>query len=195
MDASESSCPDLTRGHTRQIRHVASINALPADQAAEGLTVFEAVPKSDQVDLWSMLHVQTLDRDEAVFDQGDPAERIYVVRSGRIDIVFHPDDGGSILVASLKSGGVLGLSSALGRANYTSGAVSTEPSMLVWIAREDLRRYCKAHPEGGNSVLEKLAIALAGRLGKAPTSVSAKVHRALSQGCALVESDKDEAES
>lgn len=166
---------------------MASVDSLSVAKAAEGLTVFEAVPESDQGDLLSMLHVQLLDTGDAVFDQGDPAEKIYVVRSGSIDIVFHPDDGGSILVASLQSGGVLGLSSALGRANYTSGAVSTKPSVLVWMAREDLRRYCQAHPDGGNSVLEKLAVALAGRLGKAPTSVSAKVHRALSQGCELPE--------
>ncbi len=129
-----------------------------------------------------MLHAQRLPEHTPIFEQGDPAEKIYVVVDGQVDIVYRPDDGGSILAGVIHPGGVFGLSAALGRRRYTSGARAAEVSDVVWFTREDLRRTCRADPELGEVMLERLAHAMSGRLGKPPDDIVRKLHRSLMRG-------------
>jgi CRP-like cAMP-binding protein len=156
---------------------VKSSSALPSE-----LPIFRALPERTAALLLPMLHPQHLPKNDRVFEQGDPAEKIYTVLEGQVDIIFHPDDGGSILAAVIRPGEVFGLSAALGRRLYTSGAQAAQDSEVVWFTREDLRRYCRADPESGEIMLERLAHAMSGRLGKPPDDIVRNLHRTLMRG-------------
>jgi CRP/FNR family cyclic AMP-dependent transcriptional regulator len=155
------------------------------------LPIFHGLPERAAVGLWPLLHEQKLKDDAQLFEQGDPAEQIYVVVDGEIQIIYCPEDGGSIMVGAIRRGGVVGLSAALGRRVYTSGARSSGASYVVWIAREDLKRFCRSDSGAGELVLERLAHAIAGRLEKPPNDIALKLHQALMRGCDVKEGSKE----
>lgn len=157
----------------------------------EKLPIFRGLPKTTAVGLRPLLHDLKLAEGEHIFEQGDPAEQVYVVVDGEIEIVYRPDDGGSIMVGAIRSGGVFGLSAALGRRVYTSGAQSSRASQVVWIAREDLKRYCRGNSVAGEQFLARLAHAIAGRLEKPANDIALKLHQALMRGCDVKEASRE----
>jgi CRP-like cAMP-binding protein len=98
-----------------------------------------------------------------LFEQGDPAESLYLVISGEVVIRYKPEDGPVICLARVRSGGVLGWSAALGRQSYTSGAECSVYSEILRIRSEDLRSLCEHYPETGELVLERLSCLIAER--------------------------------
>ncbi len=154
------------------------------------LPIFRGLPEAASAGLWPLMHEKHVPGGEQLFEQGDPAEQVYVVVDGEIEIVYQPEDGGSIMVGLIRRGGVFGLSAALGRRIYSSGARSACESQVVWIAREDLKRFCRGNAYAGAQVLERLAHAIAGRLEKPPTDIALKLHQALMRGCNVKESPR-----
>ncbi len=115
---------------------------------------------------------------ERIFGQGDRAERLYILTSGKVAIRFKPHDGETLTVSVISPGGVFGWSAALDRAAYTSCGVALEPSEAISISGQDLRRLCSTHPRTGVLILERLAGVIADRL----TNTHAKVVDVLQEG-------------
>jgi CRP/FNR family transcriptional regulator, cyclic AMP receptor protein len=99
-----------------------------------------------------------------LFEQGEPADSLYLVISGEVIIRYKPEDGPVICLARVRSGGVVGWSAALRRQAYTSGAECTIYSEIMRIHSEDLRILCEQYPETGELILERLAHVIAERL-------------------------------
>lgn len=102
--------------------------------------------------------------DTVIFEQGEPAENLYLIVSGEIVVQYKPDDGPAILVARVQDGGVVGWSAALGSRTYTSGAVTTTDTCLLRVRGADLRELCGKEPELGRIILDRLAGIIAERL-------------------------------
>ena len=100
----------------------------------------------------------------SLFEQGDPAEYLYLVVVGEVVISYKPDDGPAILVARVRPGGIVGWSAALGSRSYTSGATCEGYTQMLRLRGEDLRNLCNEHPETGILILERLATVIAERL-------------------------------
>lgn len=101
---------------------------------------------------------------DVIFEQGDPAEYLYLLLEGEIHVRFKPDDGPALIVARVRPEGVAGWSAALGSPNYTSSAVCVEDCYLLRVRGKDLRELCEQYPETGALVLERLAVVIAKRL-------------------------------
>jgi CRP-like cAMP-binding protein len=99
-----------------------------------------------------------------LFEQGDPAEYLYLVVEGEVTIRYKPDDGASIIIARIRPGGIVGWSAALGNRLYTSGAVCSGCATLVRVRGNDLRLLYGAYPETGILILDRLASVIAERL-------------------------------
>jgi CRP-like cAMP-binding protein len=99
-----------------------------------------------------------------LFEQGDPAEYLYLVVVGEVVISYKPDDGPAILVARVRPGGIVGWSAALGSRSYTSGATCEGYTQMLRLRGGDLRDLCNEYPETGILVLERLATVIAERL-------------------------------
>jgi CRP-like cAMP-binding protein len=101
---------------------------------------------------------------KVIFQQDHAADRLYLLVTGQVEIIFKPYDGEVLSVSRIEPGGVFGWSAALGRPSYTSGAVCVEDSQCLSIPGQDLRRICEEHPSTGVVLLERLAEAIAQRL-------------------------------
>lgn len=98
-----------------------------------------------------------------LFEQGDPAECLYLIVRGEVTIRYKPEDGPAITLARVRPGGIVGWSAVLGRQFYTSGAECSTYCQVLRLQGEALRRLCEQYPETGELILEGLAGAYAER--------------------------------
>ncbi len=99
-----------------------------------------------------------------LFEQGTPAEHLYLVVEGEVTIRYKPDDGPAIVIAHVKPGGIVGWSAALGNRVYTSAAICSNCVQLVRVRSRDLRYLCNVYPDTGILILDRLASVIAERL-------------------------------
>jgi CRP/FNR family transcriptional regulator, cyclic AMP receptor protein len=126
--------------------------------------------------------------DTTLFNQGDPAEFLYLVVVGEVVVNFKPDDGPPITVARVQPDGVVGWSAALGSRTYTSAACCSEYTQLLRVRGSDLRILCQQHPDTGILILNRLAAVIAQRLSNTHEQVVALLEMGLR---ASVESSGD----
>jgi CRP/FNR family transcriptional regulator, cyclic AMP receptor protein len=120
---------------------------------------------------------------DIIFEQGQPAEHIYILISGEVVVNYKPYDGPPLTVARVSPGGVFGWSAALRREIFTSCAVAVKDSCVVRIRGANLHTLCEQHPETGLLFLNRLTDVIGERLKTTHT----KIIKILSQGA-----DEDE---
>ncbi|MBM3143860.1 MAG: Crp/Fnr family transcriptional regulator [Chloroflexi bacterium] len=111
----------------------------------------------------------TCGENDVIFEQGDPAEYLYIVLEGCVAICFYPDDGEPIVVAHIGKDDVFGWSAAFGSGTYTSGAICLEKTKLLCVRGEDLKKFYEKHSETGILILDRLARVVARRLKRTHT--------------------------
>ena len=130
----------------------------------EDIAFFRGLPSADRKRILANFRAEDHRAGEVFFQQDQPADRLYLLVSGRVEIRFKPYDGEALTVSIIEAGGVFGWSAALGRSSYTSGAVCTANGRCLSIRGRDLRRICEDHPATGVILLERLAEVIALRL-------------------------------
>jgi CRP/FNR family transcriptional regulator, cyclic AMP receptor protein len=127
-----------------------------------------------QLDLLASLFIPCDFQGETkIFNQGDPAEFLYIVMVGEVVVNFKPEDGPPLTVSRITPGGVVGWSAALGSRVYTSGAISGQECKLLRVRGADLRLLCQEQPDTGVIILNRLAEVIAQRLSSAHEQVLA----------------------
>lgn len=101
---------------------------------------------------------------QIVFDQGSDANYLYILLTGKVEVVYKPYDGPPLTVARINDGGVFGWSAALGREAYTSAAISTENGEAIRLSAANLHRLCEQSPQIGSAFLDRLAGVIAERI-------------------------------
>jgi CRP/FNR family transcriptional regulator, cyclic AMP receptor protein len=104
--------------------------------------------------------VMRFQRNELIFAEGDHADELFVVRSGRIAIANRSPDGRESVVALMEQGDLLGEMSLFLGARRTAQARALEPSELLAVPFPALREVLEAEPE----LLWGVVALLAGRL-------------------------------
>ncbi len=149
------------------------------------------IPTVQSLPLFKDLKQQTLDvivprftfetfaEGEVVFKQAAPAEKLYILVDGRVEIRFKPEDGEQLTVTEIEQGGVFGWSAALGRSKYTSCAVSVEQSTAFSVLGKELKQLCEQYPDTGIIILERLAEVIAERLQKTHVHVVKLLHEGI----------------
>ncbi len=120
--------------------------------------------------------------DTLLFDQGGPADNLYLVISGEVVVNFKPDDGPAITVARIHPGSVVGWSAALGSQAYTSAATCATPTTLLRVRSTDLRKLCVQDSELSAIMMDRLASLIAERLKNTHEQVKALLTRGLGNG-------------
>ena len=62
--------------------------------------------------------------DVVIFEQGSPANYLYLLIKGEVAIRYKPYDGPPITLTRLRAGDVFGWSAVIGSPNYTSSIIS-----------------------------------------------------------------------
>ncbi|MFN7035900.1 MAG: cyclic nucleotide-binding domain-containing protein [Bellilinea sp.] len=128
---------------------------LPAELG--NFPIFEGLSPAKIEWLASQFERQALPANHTIFRQGDPAEYLYLLASGKVIIRYKPYDGPPLTVATIQPGEIFGWSAVLGRHIYTSAAVTLEQSRMYRIQGSRLQTVCDECPETGAMLYQRLA--------------------------------------
>lgn len=87
-----------------------------------------------------------LERGESVFAEGDPADRMYVVRHGRVAISRRSAEDKESIVALMEAGDLFGEMSLFDGDPRSAGARALEPSEMVGVPFAPLRQVFEQRP-------------------------------------------------
>lgn len=127
------------------------------------MSIFRNLSSEQLTQILPLMESCDYPKDATIFEQGAPAENLYLVVEGEVVVRYKAYDGPLITVAHVCRGGIFGWSAALGRSTYTSSAVCLEKCHFFRISSCSLRQMCDNYPETGVLFLERLASAIAER--------------------------------
>jgi len=128
------------------------------------LPLFRGIDKATMALLAPHFERATYASGSIVFNQGDPAQHLFILLNGSVSIEYKPPDGEVLVVAEIVKHNVFGWSAALGHRNYSSSAICIEACDVLIIQGQSLQHLCQDHPETGVIILERLAGVIAQRL-------------------------------
>ncbi|MFO3797951.1 MAG: cyclic nucleotide-binding domain-containing protein [Anaerolineales bacterium] len=114
-----------------------------------------------------------------IFQQGEPAEFLYLLLEGEVAIRYKPYDGETITITQVRPGGVFGWSAVVGSASYTSGAVALNECHALRVRGRDLVKLSRQYPDLGETMLSRLADLVASRWQNAQSQVRSLLHKGL----------------
>ena len=127
------------------------------------LPVFKNLRQEHTILLEPFIETFSCDAGKIVIQQGSPADYLYVIISGKVEISFKPYDGIPLTVSHVELGGLFGWSAVVGSEFYTSSVIAIEEVEAVRMHGDELRKLCIEHPEAGKEILNCLANAVSSR--------------------------------
>jgi CRP-like cAMP-binding protein len=79
------------------------------------------------------------DENEIIFNQGDPSDRLYMVKQGKVLLEQRITDKITVSISAIKPGFTFGWSAMLDEETYTSGAIAAEPCELFSLREEKIK--------------------------------------------------------
>lgn len=95
---------------------------------------------------------------------GEPADRFYIIRSGRVAIEVQPPGRGAIIIETLADGDVLGWSWLFEPHTWILDARSLEPVRAIALDGDCLRRKMEADHDFGFAMLSRFSRLMLGRI-------------------------------
>lgn len=99
-----------------------------------------------------------------LFEEGCPAEALWVICSGTVAIEMHVPGHPDVRLLTLGARDLLGWSALVGDGHMTASAVVSRDAVLLRMATADLRKQCENDDRLGLAVMENVARILAERL-------------------------------
>jgi CRP/FNR family cyclic AMP-dependent transcriptional regulator len=99
-----------------------------------------------------------------IFHEGDPADRLWLIIDGRVNVDTHLPHRGDVVVETLDSGSVLGWSWLFPPYRWHFGAVAVETTRAVALDGPDLRDMCQRDPMLGYQLTQGLMQVVVERL-------------------------------
>ena len=123
----------------------------------------ELSPKELRI-LERVVHTRTYEAGEPVFVETEPGAGMYVIRSGRVDIVLNYKMESRLILSDLEPGDFFGEMALLGDSSRSATALARERSELIGFFHPDLIEIINLHPGMGAKISIGLAKTLAERL-------------------------------
>jgi CRP/FNR family transcriptional regulator, cyclic AMP receptor protein len=133
-------------------------------ETLQNIPLFRELSAKELTILERVVHIRTYAPGEPVFVESEPAAGMYVIRSGRIDIVLQYKSEKQVLMAELERGDFFGEMALLGDTTRSATAVARERSELIGFFHPDLIDIINLHPGMGAKISLGLAKTLAERL-------------------------------
>lgn len=137
------------------------------DKILGSAAIFQGMGAGAVAALKKQLHPVSFAARQVVFAEGEPGDRLYIIKSGKVKIGRRLDDGRDHLLAILGPSDIFGELSLFDPGPRTSTATAITKMRALWLDRDALRTWIIARPE----VAEQLLALLAGRLRRTNDSV------------------------
>ena len=138
-------------------------NEDPVIKVLENIPIFENLSERELEKIARLTHERNYKKDEQIFKKLAPAEGMYVIINGAVEI-YDPETKNSY--ADLVSGDFFGELALLDDEPRSASALAKQESRLIGFFRTDLLTLIERSPELGNRVLLNLSRVLGERLRK-----------------------------
>ncbi len=108
-----------------------------------------------------------LEKNEILFRQGEPADKFYLVRSGRISVYIPAISGPPLEIQNLGMGEILGWSWLISPYRWNFQAKAEDTSVLFEFDGQAILERCEQNPKFGYELLKRFAALMAERLSAA----------------------------
>ena len=130
----------------------------------QGISFLHDIDPDHLQQIASIAEIRVYDTNDILFHEGEPAEYVYLVVTGRIMLELCPATIYQKNLMSVGPGEMLGWSSFVEQRNYAITGVVVAPTQLVKIDGKQLRAICDRDPEFGYDFMHRIMRALAKRL-------------------------------
>ncbi len=110
------------------------------------------------------LYLRTYQKDEVLFSQGDIGRALFILESGRVDLIRLEPDGSEETIYAVKPGEFFGEMALLEERPRTASAKAAESSKLYLLYRTELDELVHSAPRIAAIIFRHLAERLSGRL-------------------------------
>ena len=139
----------------------------PRLQALKSNPVFASLPAREIDALAAATREDPVRARDYIFMEGDPAESLCIVKSGRVRIVRHSKAGKDVILELLGPGEIFGGVAVIENRPYPASAQAVEASVILKIPAQALIAVSDRHP----SVIRELALMMGRRLRSAHDSM------------------------
>ena len=136
-------------------------------QALKSNPVFASLPAREIDALAAATREDPVRARNYIFMEGDPAESLCIVKSGRVRIVRHSKAGKDVILELLGPGEIFGGVAVIENRPYPASAQAVEASVILKIPAQALVAVSDRHP----SVIRELALMIGRRLRTAHDSM------------------------
>jgi CRP-like cAMP-binding protein len=127
--------------------------------------LFRGLPEEKMSAIYALAASRSVRQGDWLFQKTDPAEHIYLLETGAIELLLPVDSNIEVPVALIRPGnGCVGVGALVEPYRYTLSARCKVDSRLTMIAAPELRRLFQADPVFGSTVMTNLAQRLQERL-------------------------------
>jgi CRP-like cAMP-binding protein len=130
----------------------------------QGIRFLHGIDPAHLQQIASVSEVCEYDTQDILFHEGEEAEYVYLVVTGKIVLELCPSTIYQKDLLSVGPGEMLGWSSFVEQRNYASTGVVVVPTQLIRIEGKHLRAICDRDPEFGYEFMHRIMRALAKRL-------------------------------
>lgn len=158
---------------------IKSVNILKRFNQLDRFLVFKKMDKKYMDLLKALFEPFSCNAGVTVLQQGAPAEYLYLVVSGAVEMTYKPYDGELMTISHVEKDGLFGWSAVVGSEKYTSSAIAIENLETMRIRGSELRKLCLEHPDAGREILDRLASSVSGRWKDAQNQVKSILEQGL----------------
>ena len=127
------------------------------EKVLAGIPYFRALAAADLRRVAARAVVRDVRRGEHVFEEGAPAQGLFVVMEGRVRLVRIARSGREQVLHSEGPGATLGEVPLLDGGGYVATAVAAEPARLLYLPRDAVLDTCRRHPDVALGIIGVLA--------------------------------------
>lgn len=133
---------------------------LRAKSLLEGIPLFGELPPHHLSELARFARSESFEPGEAIVRMGEPGSTLYVIRSGRVNVVREQASGSSVVLATFGPGEFFGELSLFDGERRSASVVAIEPTETVTLGRFDIVRVVTHNPQIGLSLLKAMSARL-----------------------------------
>jgi CRP-like cAMP-binding protein len=111
--------------------------------------------------LQAMERIELFPAGRVLFSAGEVPDGVYIIHSGRVDLVFSGRNGVTKVLRSLKAGAIAGLSDAVSNTPHDCTAATRRASRIGWVGIDDFRRLLSEQPAQWLEIAAMLSVDLA----------------------------------
>lgn len=111
------------------------------------LPIFSGLDETSVAGLADRLEAQLFDAGHVLFREGDISDVLYIIKSGRVNILIEEVHNQPLVINHLGPGDFFGETAVLGGERRTADAVISSPAEIYVLKSNDIALAVKAHPQ------------------------------------------------